>query len=156
MKFLCWNIRILNSPAKQLTLMQLLNSSSHSLICLIENKLTSEHISRLVYKMGSNGDSNLNHTGTILLLWDSNIWSTIILDTDSQYITCILHNAVCLSKHLFMVPTQLIKEKNFGIISVNKLNLIFLGSYQVISILLYLLKIYLIIVFITHWVTQNS
>jgi hypothetical protein len=91
----------MNAPYKQLEIRRLLNNSKFSFISILENKLTLNSIDSFMNKIQNKWKFSHNIVDgqkcRILIIWDSTQWSNIILHTNEQYITAILHNSSGLS-----------------------------------------------------------
>lgn len=86
----------MKAPSKQIEILELVNSNRFSFLGIIENKLSLNSMGRFMIKI--NIQLKYSHNifngkkRRIFILWDTSHWSNIILHSNEQYITCILHN----------------------------------------------------------------
>lgn len=68
---------------------------------ILENKLSHDNVEKSMVKSNNywkfSHNINNDQKSRILIIWDPNHWSNIIIHTDDQYITYLLHNANGLS-----------------------------------------------------------
>ena len=84
----------MNSPAKQLEILNRINSRKFNFIGVLENKLTASSIQQFMRKVPSNWCSTNNISTSdksrIIIMWDTTFWSTNVLYSADQYMSCLL------------------------------------------------------------------
>lgn len=82
---------------------------------------------------------NENQKNRILLVWDTSVWSTIVMHTNKQCITCSLHNAtglciICTVMYAFNIREQRVNPWHYLIHQASLFNLpwIILGDFNTI------------------------
>jgi hypothetical protein len=96
MSIFAWNVRGMNTPTKQSDILLMINAYKPSIVALIENKLNDENFEKFGLKLSRNWKAIHNNDcgckGRIIVLWDSNIWTNININKDSQFIDCCFEN----------------------------------------------------------------
>ena len=92
MSYAAWNVRGLNKRSHQKEVLSFLNSNHLSFVGLLETKVKSMNVCKVVSKLKKNWQWYVNHfdhyNGRIMLGWDESIWAINIIETSSQYVTC--------------------------------------------------------------------
>jgi exonuclease III len=90
MSIFAWNVRGMNSAAKQSDVLHMISVYKPTIIALLENKLSTESYENFCLKMNNNwksvSNNDCNCKGRIILMWDTNIWTNINTNTDKQFI----------------------------------------------------------------------
>ncbi|XP_057950976.1 uncharacterized protein LOC131145808 [Malania oleifera] len=92
MKIITWNIRGFNSPLKQNGVINLMKKNKVDIFCILETKLSSENLEKLMNKKFSTwrqaNNFEQHSAGRILVLWNSQKVQSQILGSKDQVIHC--------------------------------------------------------------------
>ena len=96
MSILCWNVRGLNKAAHVLEVKNIVFSQKPSMFCLIENKLRRNKIQLFMESWGNKwtciNNIEYHHKCRILIMINSDLWSSYVISMSKQHITCMLNN----------------------------------------------------------------
>ncbi|WOH03942.1 hypothetical protein DCAR_0623347 [Daucus carota subsp. sativus] len=91
MNYAAWNVRGLNKRSHQKEVLSFLNSNQLTFVGLLETKIKSCNLAKVVGKLKKNWQWYANHVdhynGRILVGWDASIWDISILNTSPQHVT---------------------------------------------------------------------